>query len=901
MAPKKKKAASPVKSPLVKPASAQNTPFGCMAVKLSKEALARPALGQVQIVVNRNINIPTGDSAVLLAAAHEAGRPTQVTGMCIGTVMQATASSTAKTSKSLLTASIQVSPLSIITLIQGDNASTNSLVASTPEAAEVPMSPPPSTPTTAQVSTPSTPFSFKSLANSSLASNKKSPTPIQSPAAYNQSTFYLLAMDSTLARTILSKHICNSTRSVRLALVDSARSIVQSVASRLVYSYCQGQHVQVNQVLTISYQGRSLEVKVTFAQETNDETCIQDGMRDLSISNGQESNIRQEEETDYELTDLLQDCKITTKLYKITASTLIEWELSNSTADSNDADTTDSRPQARHVAGLRPVLDQVYSFLQSTTRTGSAAFMQRPKGVLLHGPSGVGKTSLALEVAQEYKTRHPETIVEYIHASTLQSTVIGHAEKTLSRIFRTDTAKLLILDDVHLICPRRGSPGSTPLTDSLASTLLALLDGLTVSEVDTGRKSLTVIAITANPSQIDPALRRPGRLDTEIQVPLPDDVVTRAEILEFQIERQGGVLDVDCDANMKDELEKLAQVAQGFNGADIMLAVKEAVRNTVLKSDTTINPPDNRIRLHTDDLKKAIRSTRPSAIQSVTVEIPKVYWSSIGGMESVKRDLKEALELPLTHPQLFESLQIPPPRGILLYGPPGCSKTLMARALATEGQMNFLAVKGPELLSKWLGESERTLASLFRRARMASPAIVFFDEIDAIASKRGNGDSPSSSRLLSQLLTELDGVVHTGKNNQKNRVVVIGATNRPDILDSALMRPGRIDRMIYVGVPDLDSRRDIFAITLRDKRVGDDVDLERLASDAVSGGFSGAEIVAICRDAALYALEETDDMTGNTCIYMRHLLSAVQCMQRQITPAMLDFYAKFHGKSVNVY
>ena len=246
---------------------------------------------------------------------------------------------------------------------------------------------------------------------------------------------------------------------------------------------------------------------------------------------------------------------------------------------------------------------------------------------------------------------------------------------------------------------------------------------------------------------------------------------------------------------------------------------------------------------------------------------------------------------------LSKKLDIPPPRGILLYGPPGCSKTLMARALATEGQMNFLAVKGPELLSKWLGESERTLASLFRRARMASPSIIFFDEIDAIASKRGTGDSPSSGRLLSQLLTELDGVNHTGSaaGRKPHRVVVVGATNRPDLLDSALTRPGRIDRMIYVGVPDCASRARIFELSLLEKSCSNDIDIPHLASDAISHGYSGAEIVAICRDAALLALEECDDPMAEATpsVRMSHLLRAVEGMHRQITPRMLEFYRSY--------
>lgn len=311
-----------------------------------------------------------------------------------------------------------------------------------------------------------------------------------------------------------------------------------------------------------------------------------------------------------------------------------------------------------------------------------------------------------------------------------------------------------------------------------------------------------------------------------------------------------------------------------------------------------------------DDLAMGIRHTKPSSIKAVTVEIPQVKWSDIGGMDEVKRDLREAIEQPLTKSDLYAKLRLPSPRGILLYGPPGCSKTLMARALATEGHMNFLAVKGPELLSKWLGESERALASLFRRARMASPCIIFFDEMDAIAAKRGSGDSASSSRLLSQLLTELDGVSAGGSSNKPTktgkaapRVVVVGATNRPDLLDTALTRPGRMDRMIYVGPPDQASREHIFTLGLKGRPCDDGLNVTSLA--AQSQGFSGAEIIAICRDAALLALEEDEEMQtsmkgGATAVSSPLITSAlveksIAGMNRQITRDMLDFYDNFRN------
>ncbi|KAL7427732.1 hypothetical protein ACHAXH_002746 [Discostella pseudostelligera] len=421
---------------------------------------------------------------------------------------------------------------------------------------------------------------------------------------------------------------------------------------------------------------------------------------------------------------------------------------------------------------------------------------------------------------------------------------------------------------------------------------------------------------------LDPALRRPGRLDVEIEVSVPDDKA-RSDILKFHLSHlmtEQRISEMDINA--------LARLAKGFTGADCKMAVKEAVRRALSRLawvdadnehvDDLVRHNISSINVQYADLEHAIRMTKPSAIKSVAVEVPNVPWSAIGGMDDVKALLKESIELPLTHPHLFEIMQVPPPKGILLYGPPGCSKTLCARAIATEGNMNFLAVKGPELLSKWLGESERALASLFRRARLAAPAVIFFDELDSIASTRGDGGS-GSDRLLSQLLTELDGVTSGGKGGQ---VVVVGATNRPDVLDAALTRPGRMDRMIYVGLPDEKGRKGIFEIGLAGKDCHEDVNVSLaanirrlinsifltfplvlllqiyvLASDEVSKGYSGAEIIALCRDAALHAIGEMDDgIIQRPQIQMKHLLRSANDMKPHTTKSMLQFYEAFRGR-----
>ncbi|EJK59909.1 hypothetical protein THAOC_19814 [Thalassiosira oceanica] len=517
--------------------------------------------------------------------------------------------------------------------------------------------------------------------------------------------------------------------------------------------------------------------------------------------------------------------------------------------------------------------------------------LKPPKGCLVYGPHGVGKSLVAIQFANEIKSltgARPEVRMVQCADLLSETSIVGTGEKFLADLFKEVERKaggLIVLDDVHLICPRRGSNGSV---DQLAGTLLALLDGLGSFKggVDGVRSGgVVILAITTEPSLLDPALRRPGRLDVEIDVPVPNDDA-RAEILNFHLSQ------MDVQHFEKERIAALARLAKGFTGADCKLAVKEAMRSALNRR------PNDDISLTSDDLEHAIRITKPSAIKSVAVEVPKVSWSAIGGMGSVKNLIRESIELPLTHPHLFEMMRVPPPRGILLYGPPGCSKTLMARAIATEGNMNFLAVKGPELLSKWLGESERTLSAMFRRARLAAPSCIFFDEIDAIASKRGEGGGGSGGdRLLSQLLTELDGVSSGGSSSGKEyvkdaRVVVVGATNRPDVLDAALTRPGRMDRMIYVGLPDEEGRKDIFRIGLKDKDCHESLSLDELAS--ASKGYTGAEIVALCRDAALRAIGEMDEGdTDRPQIQMRHLLRSIADTKPRTTEKMLQFYDSF--------
>ncbi len=462
-----------------------------------------------------------------------------------------------------------------------------------------------------------------------------------------------------------------------------------------------------------------------------------------------------------------------------------------------------------------------------------------PKGVLMHGPPGTGKTLLAKAVANE-----SDAHFILINGPEIMSKYVGGSEENLREFFEEaeeNAPSIIFIDELDAIAPKREETQGETERRTVAQ-LLTLMDGLN------SRGQVVVIGATNRPDSIDGALRRPGRFDREIEIGVPDKD-GRKEILE--IHTRGMPLAEDVD------LDNLAETTHGFVGADLEALSKEAAMRVVrriipdLNSDDEV-PPEvfEKLIVTKDDFKTALKEIQPSALREVLVQVPNVSWDDVGGLDDAKQELKEAVEWPLKYPDKFEKFGIKPPKGTLLYGIPGTGKTLLAKAVANESDANFIAIKGPELLSKWVGESEKGVREVFRKARQTAPTVIFFDEIDSIASNRGAeaGDSGVTKRVVNQLLTEMDGL------EELDDVAIIAATNRPDILDPGLVRPGRFDRHIKVDTPDEESRMAIFKVHTKDMPLAKDVKLSRLAKN--TEGYVGADIEAVCREAAMLTLRE---------------------------------------------
>lgn len=500
--------------------------------------------------------------------------------------------------------------------------------------------------------------------------------------------------------------------------------------------------------------------------------------------------------------------------------------------------------------------------------------IEPPRGVFLYGPPGCGKTLLAKAVANE-----SDANFYVISGPEIMSKFYGESEARLREIFQKaqeTSPSIIFIDEMDAIAPKREEV-TGEVERRVVAQLLSLMDGMG------SRGNIIVIGATNRPNAIDPALRRPGRFDREIEIGVPDKA-GRYEVLQIHTRNMPLAEDV--------ELKRLSDVTHGYTGADIASLCREAAMKALRRYIPEINLEEERIPpeilekmvVRMDDFLSAYREITPTAMREVYVEVPQVHWTEVGGLKQVKQELMESVEWPLKKPEVFQKMGIKPPRGILLYGPPGCGKTLLARAVATESEANFISIKGPEIFSKWVGESEKAIREVFRKGRTAAPAIIFFDELDAIVPKRGLGyaDSGASERVISQLLTEIDGI------ESLQNVLVIAATNRPDILDPAVLRPGRFDRLIYVPSPDFESLKEIFKIHTNGMPLSRDVELDYLARKAQ--GYSGADIEAICRESAMTSLRQDIEATEVT---RRDFDEAMERVGPSITPEDDAWYQKF--------
>ena len=532
---------------------------------------------------------------------------------------------------------------------------------------------------------------------------------------------------------------------------------------------------------------------------------------------------------------------------------------------------------SREIREIREMIEVPLRHPELFSRLG----INPPRGVLLHGPPGTGKTLIARAVASE-------TDANFISISgpEIVSKFYGESEQKLRQIFEeaSKTApSIIFIDEIDSIAPKREEV-SGDLERRVVAQLLALMDGLS------SRGEVIVIAATNRPNALDPAIRRGGRFDREIEIGIPNKN-GRLEVL--YVHTRGMPLEDSLD------LKEVADATHGFVGADLYALCKEAAMRTLeralpdldVKEDIPVEVVES-LRVTRDDFFSALKKIEPSAMREVFVEVAEVHWDEVGGLDSAKQSLVESVEWPLKYPEAFTAVGVRSPRGILLYGLPGTGKTLLVRALATESNINFISVKGPELLSKWVGESERAVREVFRKARQAAPSLIFFDEIDSIVPGRGSGsDSHSTERVVSQFLTELDGLI------QLQDVIIIGATNRPDLLDSSILRPGRFDRLIYIPMPDMQSRAKILEIYL-----------SRMACSGVSApwlselteDFSGADLEMLCREAGMIALREhiVPDMKREELIVDRiavtkgHFQEALGLIKPHLSKGMLEEYLK---------
>merc|ERR1719432_657340 len=496
------------------------------------------------------------------------------------------------------------------------------------------------------------------------------------------------------------------------------------------------------------------------------------------------------------------------------------------------------------VGGCRKQMAQIREMIELPLRHPTlfkTLGVKPPRGVLLYGPPGSGKTLIARAVANE-----TGAFFFLINGPEIMSKMAGESESNLRKAFEEsekNAPAIIFIDEIDSIAPKRDKTNGE-VERRIVSQLLTLMDGLKQ------RASVVVIGATNRPNSMDPALRRFGRFDREIDIGVPDE---NGRLEVFRIHTRNMKLDEDVDP------EAVARETHGFVGADIAALCTEAAMQCIREKMDLIDIEDEQIdaeildamAVSQDHFRHALAQSNPSSLRETVVEVPNTSWDDIGGLEGVKRDLKELVQYPVEHPEKFEKFGMSPSKGVLFYGPPGCGKTLMAKAVANECQANFISVKGPELLTMWFGESEANVRNVFEKARSAAPCVLFFDELDSIAKSRGgtSGDAGGASdRVINQILTEMDGM------GSKKNVFIIGATNRPDIIDPAILRPGRLDQLIYIPLPDEKSRKSILKSNLRKTPIAKTVDLNYMAK--VTKGFSGADLTEICQRAVKLAIRE---------------------------------------------
>lgn len=571
------------------------------------------------------------------------------------------------------------------------------------------------------------------------------------------------------------------------------------------------------------------------------------------------------------IVDQLQALQINTeKCYLVTRSTNLD--LYEATAGENEVAATKSHSKIDRIGGMNEIVMQLSDCMNiALGNTSSSSSFYIPRSVLLYGQNGSGKTLLCDAVVEQ-----SNALILRVAASEIFSKYFGESESKLMGYFERayknyPNSTIIVIEEVSSICPKETKEESSKRVQ------MAFLNILDEIHVRREASRLFLVATTSNVDSVNLAVRRYGRLDVEIEIPVPDPIA-REQILLKQLECVKHTLTTD-------DVKTIANNSHGFIASDLSNLVAKSAMHAARKS------PMGEPVIKLDDIQFAYCQVVPSAMKEVVIKCPNVKWTDIGGQDELKLQLKQAIEWPLLHPETFTRLGITPPRGVLMFGPPGCSKTMIAKALATESNVNFLSIKGPELFSMWVGESERAVRDLFHKARQVAPAIIFFDEIDAIGGERSASASGSSvkERVLTQLLTEMDGV------NALTNVTIVAATNRPDLIDKAIMRPGRLDRIVYVRLPDAPTRHDIFRIKLSKMPVHDDVSIDSLVER--TEGYSGAEIQAICQEAAMYALEDNlnvDKIAG------KYFDKAIINLKPRTSPELLKLYDDYLNESLKM-